>query len=139
MPRDTWNESTIPASGSEQVPYKDNRELVNGSLRHMGEAFIAQGTGAGGAGFTILNVPFEPAVIVALNPAGATPAVHHSVFSPTPAHTTIAAAAAINATPPTLTQVGDQDWTITVPVGMAPDAEVLTLLVYGVRDVAGGL
>lgn len=139
MARDTWNESTIPANGAEQVPYKDNRELVNGSLRHMGEAFLAQGTGAGGAGFSILNVPFEPAVIVALNPAGAAPAVHHSVFSPTPAHTTTILAVAANATPPVLTQVGDQDWTVAIPTAMAPDGEVVTLLIYGVRDIGGSL
>lgn len=138
MSRESYMESQIP-TGVESPVYLDGRQISRGLGQHLSEAYVAQGTGAGGVGFAVLNVPFEPAVIVALNPAGAAPAVHHSIFSPTPAHTTTILAAAANATPPTLTKVADNDWTITVPVGMAPDGEVLTLLVYGVRDIGGSL
>lgn len=138
MARETAREVAIQEA-TETPIYQDQKQIVRQLGAHLSEAYIAQGTGAGGVGFDIENVPFEPAVITAINQGGATPAVHHSVFSPTPAHATVAAAAAANATPPTLTQVGEGDWTVTVPVGMAPNGEVVTLLIYGVRDVAGGL
>ena len=138
MIRETFMESQIP-SGVESPIYLDARQISRGLGKHLTEAMIAQGTGAGGVGFTVVNVPFQPAVIVAMNPAGGAPAVHHSVFSPTPAHTTTILAVAANGTPPTLTKVAANDWTITIPVGMAPNAEVLTLQIYGIRDVDGGL
>jgi len=136
--RESFAEAQIP-TGVESPVYLDARQIARALGRHMTESYLAQGTGAGGAGFTVLNVPFEPARIKAVNPAGVAPAVHESYFTPTPAHTTTILAVAANATPPTLTKVGNNDWTVTVPVGMAPDGEVLTLLIEGVREGNGSL
>jgi len=134
-----FSDSQLPADGAAAIPYKDNRELVNGVLRHGAEKFYGSVVGAGGIGGTLVNVPFEPAAIKAINAAGATPAVHESIFATGGAvHTTTAAAVAANATPPTLAQVGTNDWTITFPVGMLPNGETLTVEVTGARDIAGG-
>jgi hypothetical protein len=138
MSRQTWMESEIP-TGVESPVYLDARQIARGLGNHLGECFMGQVTGGGGIGGTILHVPFEPGAIVAVNQAGANPAVHVSLFTPTPAHATIILAVAANGTPPTKTKVADNDWTVTFPVGMLPNAEVMTALIYGVRDVAGGL
>lgn len=139
MSRETHAELQIPANGAADVPYADHRAIARGLLGHVGEAFIGQVTGAGGAGGSVTGVPFEPAAILAMNEGGVAPATHVSIFSPTAAHGTIILATAANATPPTLTKVGDGDWTVDFPVGMLPDGEVMTCLIFGVRDTDGGL
>jgi len=133
-------DTQIPANGAAQVPYKDNRELINGTLRHMSETFIGKVTGAGGIGGSLLNVPFEPAEIIAINQAGGTPAYYHSVFASDAAiHMSIILAAAANANPPTKTKVGTGNWTVGLTTQMAPDTNVVTVIVRGSRDIAGGL
>ena len=139
MAREMYADSQVPATGAAGIPYKDNKELVNGVLKHVPELFVAQGTGAGGAGFAITNVPFEPAALVSLNQAGANPAICHSIYSPTAAHTITILAVAANANPAVITQVGDNDWTVTLTTQMAPDGEVVTVLLFGSRDVSGSL
>ncbi len=138
--RESFAESEIP-TGVESPVYLDARQISRGIGRHATESFIAQGTGAGGSGFDVVNVPFEPAYIKAINPAGVAPAVHESFFpggAGTAQHVTTILAVAVNATPPVLTQIGPNDWTVEIPVGMAPDAEVLSVLIVGVREGVGG-
>lgn len=141
MAREAWMDSQIPETGAEQVPYKDNRELVNGALRHMAEMFCGQVLGAGGAGGDLLNVPFEPAAIEIINEAGATPTwIKYVNINGTLIGVTVAAAVADGtANAPTLTEVGDNDWTIGVDTADAPDGETVTVIVYGYRNIAGGL
>lgn len=139
MARETYIESEIP-EGTESPVYLDARQIARGLGRHLPEAYLAQGTGAAGAGFDIENVPFEPAAVVALNPAGGTPTFFASLLTPTEAHMSIAAAAADNSgDPPTITQVGANDWTVTISTTMAPDGETVTVLLLGARDVGGSL
>lgn len=137
MPRDTHAENQIPANGAEDVPYIDQRSLINGVLRHLTETFVFTGTGAGGAGFEITEVPFEPVVVIASNPGGGTPTVFLSVFGSTAQHAAIAAATAANGTPPVLTQVGEGDWTVEIPTGMAPNGEDVSVVLLGCPDKAG--
>lgn len=141
MSREAWMDGQVPASGAEQVPYKDNRELINGTLRHMAEMYMGQVLGAGGAGGSLLNVPFEPAAIEIINEAGATPTwIKYVNIGGTLIGVTVAAAVADGtANAPALTEVGDNDWTITVDTADAPDGETVTVIVYGFRDIAGGL
>jgi len=139
MARETFAEAQIPAEGKDDVPYADHRAIARALMGRATESMIAQGTGAGGAGFAIVNVPFEPAALLAINQAGAAPALHHSIYSPTPAHTTTILAVAANATPAVITQVADNDWTVTLTTAMAPDAEVVTVLLLGVRDATPGI
>jgi len=139
MARQTWIESEIP-TGVESAVYLDARQIARALGKHNAECFIGKATGAGGVGGSITGIPFEPAVVQAINSAGAAPAVHDSVFASSGAvHVTTILAVAANATPPTKTKVADNNWTLAFPVGMLPNAEVMTAVIYGVRDVAGGL
>lgn len=139
MSRETYAESQIP-TGVADVPYADQTKVARGYLKHSPECFIGQVTGAGGVGGELTGVPFEPAIVEVLNQAGAVPAYHKSIFASSGAvHATIAAATAANATPPVLTQVDENDWTVALPVGMLPNAEVATVIVWGVRSVGGSL
>lgn len=139
MARETAREVAIQDAVATPI-YQDQKQIVRGLGAHLTETFVGKVTGAGGAGGSLLNVPFEPAEVICLNQAGATPTFFHSVFASDAAvHLSIAAAAAANANPPVLTQVGAGDWTVALPTAMAPDAEVVTVIVRGCRDVAGSL
>lgn len=137
--RESHAELQIP-TGRQDVPYGDQRTLVNGVFRHQTEMFIGKVTGAGGVGGALTGVPFEPAYIKCLNEAGANPAVYDSVFASDAAiHTETILAVAINANPPVVTRVGAGNFTIALPTEMAPNTEVVTVLVFGARDLAGSL
>jgi hypothetical protein len=134
-------DASIPASGAEGVPYFERRELINGVLAHSAEMFIGQVLGAGGVGGELTEVPFEPAVIEIINEAGATPTwtKHVNLGSGFIGLAVAAAAADATANAPTLTEVGDNDWTVGLVTGDAPDGETVTVICYGARDVNGGL
>lgn len=138
--RESHAEGAIPTSVESPV-YLDAQQIARGLGRHMTETFLAQDVGASGGGFDIVNVPFEPALVVAINPAGAAPALWHSAFPAggTAHHTVTILAVAASATPPVLVKVADNDWTVEIPTAMAPDAEVVTVLIYGVREGNGSL
>jgi hypothetical protein len=138
--RESYIESQIPEPTASPI-YLDAQQIARGLGRHLTESFLGSVTGAGGVGGTITGVPFEPVIVRAINAAGATPAVHESFFpdTGTARHVTTAAAAAANATPPTLTQVGENNWTVTLPVGMAPNGETLLVHIIGFRPVGGSL
>jgi hypothetical protein len=108
-------------------------------MGHVSECYIGEVLGAGGVGGTLTEVPFQPAYVRVLNADGATPAVTEAVFSTNPAHITVILAAALQATPVALTQVGENDWTITLPTALAPDGETVVVVAFGVRDTDGGL
>lgn len=126
----------------ETVPYQDQRELVRRLGAHLPEAFMGQVTGAGGAGGSLLNVPFQPALIEVINEGGATPTWHKFAYPDggSALGVSVAAAAADGTSnAPTLTQVGAGNWTIALNTTVAPDAEVCTVIVYGFKVVAGSL
>lgn len=142
MARETFAESTIPSEGSEQVPYKDNRELINGTLRHMGETFIGQVTGAGGIGGILTGVPFDPAIIETINEVGAAPSTSKYVMLATPIGIqTILGVLDATSEAPVVTRQAGPPVTFDVAIGVAdaPNAEVTTVICYGTRDIAGGL
>lgn len=136
MARSSYAENQIPADGSSGIPYPDYHQVVKGVFKHGSELFIGTVTGAGGAGGTLEGVPFEPVLVVCLNPAGSTPAVHISAFGAAADHMTIAAASAANANPPVISGSG-VDWDVALTTQMAPDAEVLTVLCWGCREAGG--
>jgi hypothetical protein len=141
MARETFAEAQIPANGAADVPYADHRQISRGLMGHAGECFVGQVTGAGGAGGTLSAVPFEPAVIEIINEAGAAPALtkYVNLASGVIGVQIILAAADATGTAPAITQAGANDWDILLNTADAPDTEVVTVIVYGVRDTDGGL
>lgn len=139
MARETAREVAIQ-DATETTPYQDQRQIVRGLGAHLGEMWMAQAAGAGGAGCDIEGVPFEPALVEIINQAGATPAWSKCIYPAggSAIGVTIAAAAAA-ATAPTLTQAAEGDWDIAIPTALAPDGETVTVIVYGFRDVASSL
>lgn len=140
MARESAREVAIQDATSTPI-YQDQRQIVRQLGAHLAECFIAQGDGAGGAGFEVTNVPFQPAVIEAINEGGATPTVSKFVYatSGTVGVAVAAAAADGTANAPTLTKVGNGDWTVSLPTALAPDTETVTLIMWGARDVGGSL
>ncbi len=140
MARETFAESVIPAEGKDDVPYADHRAIARGLMGRVCEAIIGTVLGAGGAGGSLLLVPFEPAVIEIINAAGATPAFTKYVMLGTPEGVQIILGALdATAEAPAVTQVGANDWTILLNTADAPDGETVLVTVYGVRDVTPGL
>lgn len=135
MARESYQQTQIP-TGIESIPYLDPLTLAQGMFRHAPNIFMGSVTGAGGAGDTLEGVPFEPALVVALNPAGGTPAVHISAFGDAADHVTIAAATAANANPPVLSG-SDNDWDVALPTQMAPNGETLTVICIGFAQLGG--
>ena len=138
--RETLRESRIPTP-VERPEYMDPREIVRRLGALLPEKFLAVRTGAGGAGATILNVPFQPVSIRVINAAGATPAVWDSYFpdGDTARHVVTTTAVAANATPPTITRVGANDYTIGLPTQIAVDAEEVVIELTGWRVDQGSL
>lgn len=138
MARGSAAEAQIPANGAQSVPYVDHRELVNGLFAHVGEVFVAEGVGAGGAGVEITGIPFEPGVILLSENTGpllqlqfptAGGKVDINMISGAAAGAAIAAAV----------QQPDGTWNIQLTTAQAPDGDTASLVCFGVRDVAGGL
>jgi len=142
MARETFRESAIP-TGVQSPVYLDARQITRGLGQHLPEAFVGQVTGAGGAGGTLAGVPFDPAVVEVVNEAGAIPTwTKHVMLTGGAIGIAVAAAAAdATATAPTITRVAGPPVTFSVALttGVAPDAELVTVICYGVRDVNGGL
>jgi len=141
MAREAWMDSQVPATGAGGIPYKDNRELINGVLRHMPEMFLGQVLGAGGIGGVLAGIPFEPATIEIINADGSAPAFTKYAYPGGVGTGVQILAATLDATAeaPVLAQVGPNDWTATLDVADAPNAETVTVIVHGFRDIAGGL
>lgn len=136
--RARYAEEQIPEAGKEAVPYPDYAQVVNKLLKHTAEAQLRSVTGAGGAGGTIEGIPFEPAVVIAINAAGATPTTFVSMFGGDAArHVSIAAATAANANPPVKSGSGT-DWDLAIPTQMAPNGESLSVLILGFSDAGNG-
>jgi hypothetical protein len=142
MARETYAEAQIPATGAEDVPYADHRAIARGLMGHATECFVGQVTGAGGAGGDLAGIPFEPAVVEIINEAGAAPAYTKYVMLGTPIGVQIILGA-LDATSeaPAVAEVAGppKTWTLTLDTADAPDAEVATVIVYGVHDTDGGL
>lgn len=141
MARATAREAAIE-SGAETPVYQDQRQVVRKLGAHLEECFMGQVTGAGGAGGDLAGIPFEPALVEIINEAGATPAWAKYAMLATPIGVRIAAAAVdATADAPAVAVVAGppQTWTLTLDTADAPDAETVTVIVYGFRDVAGSL
>jgi hypothetical protein len=136
--RQQYAQSQVPTQGKDAVPYPTWLEIANKMFKHGAEAFVGEILGAAGAGGSLANIPFEPAVIVASDAAvpllqaqlpGSAAKVDIDMI------TGAAAAAAI----PAAVQQPDGTWTLTLPTGLAPDGNTVSLLILGFRDVGGSL
>lgn len=143
MARETAREVAIEAA-TESTIYQDQKQIVRKLGAHLSEAYMAKVTGAGGAGGSVEDVPFEPAYIEVWDVANLSlyksyfasdGAVHMSVIDTGAGATDLAA----NANPPVLTQVAEGDWTVALPTQMAPDGDTVVVLIKGFRNVAGSL
>lgn len=135
MARESYQQTQIP-TGVADIPYADYRTIAQGLLKHASSVFMGTVLGAGGAGDTLEGVPFEPALIFAMNPAGATATMHFSAFGAAADHMSFAAAATANANPPVLSGSGN-DYDVALPTQMAPDGETLTVVCFGFAEVGG--
>lgn len=119
-----------------EVPYPDQFEVAGRLCRRMEECFMGTVLGAGGVGGSLLLVPFQPAIVRCYNNLGATPAIWDSFFLDpgTAKHLVTILAVANNATPPVLTRVAANNWTIALPTQMAPNAELVLVVAYGFRS-----
>ena len=140
--RESHAESAIP-TGVESPVYLDAKQIARGLGRHLTEAFIGQVTGAGGAGGTLSGVPFNPGVIEVINEAGAAPAFtkYAMLASGAIGVQIILAAADATAAAPVVSSVAGPPVTFDVLLDTAdaPDAEVVTVICYGVREGNGSL
>lgn len=138
MPRETAREIAIQAS-TETPIYQDQKQIVRQLGAHLTESFVGQVVGAGGAGGSLENVPFEPAVIIVTEATGPTLTLSlRGGLLPADVEV-LMTTGAVNANPPVVSQVGAGDWTIALPTALAPDGDTATVLVMGLRDVAGSL
>lgn len=140
MARETARESAIQ-DGTETPVYQDQLSIVRGLGAHLTETFMGQVLGAGGAGGSLLNVPFQPASIEVINEAGSTPAWSKYVYPGGVGIGVLVTTATADATSeaPALTRVAEGDWTIVLDTADAPDGETVTVIVQGFREVAGSL
>lgn len=138
MARESYAQKQIPAQGKDRVPYPDHRQLANGMLALMTEAFVGEVLGAGAAGGDLAGIPFEPAVILLsegtgpilqLQVPGSSAKVDVNMISGAPAGTAIPAAVL----------QGDGTYTLSLPTGLAPDGDTVSLLILGFRDTQGSL
>ena len=137
MARQSYAESIVPAAGKDAIPYRDQRELANGSLRHAMDGYCGQVLGAGGAGGSLAGIPFEPMEIIVSEATGPTLVLQVRASSGDVNINMITGAA--NASLPVVSQAVDGSWTIALPTALAPDGDTATVLVHGYRDIAGSL
>lgn len=141
MARETFMETQIP-TGVESPVYLDAKQIARGLGQHLAEVFIGQVTGAGGAGDTLSGVPFDPALIETINEAGAAPSTSKYVMLATPIGIqTILGVLDATSEAPVVTRVAGPPVTfdVLIDVADAPDAEVVTVICYGAKNVNGGL
>jgi len=143
MARESYIESQIDDnSPSAQPQYLDVRQIARGLGQHLGEFFMGQVTGAGGAGGDLAGIPFNPAVVLIINEAGAAPAltVYSMLGTPIGVQIILGALDATSEAPVVAEVAGPPvTWTATLNTADAPDAEVATVLCFGFRDVNGSL
>lgn len=135
--RETYAESQIPAAVDSPV-YLDAQQIARGLMGRNVEGFIGQVVGAGGAGGDLLNVPFEPAVIIALEPTGPTGTLMIRGMSVADVKVNLITLAAATVFP-SVTKVGANDYTVSCPTALAPDGDTATLICFGVRNPGTGL
>lgn len=128
MARSSYRGSNIP-SGIDSPIYLDAHQIAKGVGAALGEAFIGQVTGAGGAGGSFV-CPFEPGVMVVSEETGPTLELHVHASTGDVEVSMITGAASANAV--TVTAVGDGTFTVALPTALAPDADVATVVCLGV-------
>ena len=140
--RESHAELSIP-TGVESTVYQDARQITRDLGRHATEAFIGQITGSGGAGGTLTGIPFDPAIIETINEAGATPSNSKYVMLGSGAIGIQTILGVLDATSeaPVVTRVPGPpvSFSALIDVADAPDAEVVTVICYGVREGNGSL
>lgn len=139
MARKTAMDNAIP-TGVQSAVYQDARQLAGGLLGYVPECFIGQVLGAGGAGGNLDGVPFEPAVIIALEATGPTGTLMIRGLAGGAADVkvnliTLAAATIF----PTISQLSATSWRVACPTALAPDGDTTTLLCFGVKNSLSGL
>jgi hypothetical protein len=136
--RDTYAETQIPAAGHESPPYIDQREIVNKFGLLYTEAFVGEILGAGGAGGSLANIPFQPAVIVLSEATG--PLLQLQVpGSGGAVDINMITGAAAGAAIPAAVKQADGTYTLSLPTGLVPDGDTASLLILGFREGANGL
>lgn len=138
--RETARELAVEEATQTPI-YQDQKQIVRKLGAHLTECYLGQVLGAGGAGGALTGIPFQPAVIEIINADGATPAFTKYAYPAGVGTGVQIILGALDATAeaPVLSQVGPGDWTATLNTADAPDAETVTVIVYGFRDVAGSL
>lgn len=132
MARTTYAEAQIP-TGAQDVPYATQHSIATKFGKHMTEAFVGEVTGAGGAGGDLTGIPFDPAIVLISEATG--PALQLQVpgSSGDVDINMITGAAAGTAIPAAVAQA-DGTWTISLPTGLAPDADVVSCVCLGFRE-----
>lgn len=133
--RQSYAETQIPA-GVADVPYPDHHKIVRGLGRHMTEMYAGEVTGAGGAGGSLLNVPFEPAMVRVVRPHATTSILNLTIFAAS-ATTSVNEKDGTVGTNATKTKVADGNWTVGLPTGIAPDGVTVQVIVHGFADAGG--
>lgn len=136
--RDAHKEKQVPTTGAERIPYSTAEQIARGYLKHMTESFVGQITGAGGAGGTLADIPFEPAVVVLVNP-GTLFQLSMPISGGRISINAISGAAAGTATPAATQDPTTKKWSLALPTGLAPDGDPVHVLCFGVSDIDGGL
>jgi hypothetical protein len=131
MARTTYAEAQIP-TGAEDVPYATQHDIATKFGKHITEAFVGEVTGAGGAGGDLTGIPFDPAIVLIseatgpllqLQVPGSSGDVDINMITGAAAGTAIPAAVASGST-----------WTISLPTGLAPDGDVVSVVCLGFRE-----
>ena len=137
MARKSAMDNAIP-TGVQSAVYQDARQLAAGLLGYVHEAFIGQVLGAGGAGGNLDDVPFEPAVIIALEPTGPTGTlmIRGMTVSDVKVNLITLAAATVF---PTISQLSATSWRVACPTALAPDGDTTTIVCFGVKNATSGL
>lgn len=142
MGRESHAELSIPTS-VESAVYLDAQQITRDLGRHGTETFIGQVTGAAGAGGTLAGVPFDPAIVETINEAGAAPSNSKYVMLTSGAigiQTILGVLDATSEAPTVTRQAGPPvTFDVLIDVADAPDAEVVTVICYGVREGNGSL
>lgn len=125
--------------GRTDVPYAQRAEIANALLRHATETFVGQVVGAGGAGGAIVNVPFEPSIILMSEATGPTLSLLVRGGGLAADVAVDMVLGGVNATPAVVTQVGPGDWTVTLDTAEAPDGDTATVVILGFKQAGGSL
>lgn len=116
------------------TPYPDHLKVTGDYLKHAGEMFAGQITGAGGVGGT-LDLPFDPGYVRVVNGAG-TPRIRELFVG----STVQAAGTGVAGTGLSIANdAAGLPRRVTLDVAMAANGEVVQVIAWGFRNVGSSL